>query len=90
MEGRVVDGVTTTLHAPTNEELREKALASEENGVTPQMVYRRMNFPDGVPPEYAWTKSARSDEVREDSRRGVLSALRGGRAGRVRDSADDV
>ncbi len=55
VEGRVVDGVTTTLYVPTNDELREQAAASQENGVMPQMVYRRMNFPNGVPPEYAWT-----------------------------------
>ncbi len=55
VEARVTEGVTTTVYVPTNEEMREKARASEENGVTPQMVYRRMNFPDSVPPEYAWT-----------------------------------
>jgi hypothetical protein len=54
VEVRVTDGVTTTEYVPTNAELRKMGAESE---AVPQMVYRRMNFPDGVPVEYAWTNS---------------------------------
>ena len=53
MEIRVTDGVTTTEYIPTNAELRKMGA---ESAAVPQMVYRRMNFPDGVPvEEYGWT-----------------------------------
>ena len=51
---RVTDSVTTTEYVPTNAELRKMG---EESEAVPQMVYRRMNFPDGVPVEYKWTNS---------------------------------
>ena len=54
MEIRVTDGVTSTEYVPTNAELRKMG---EESEAVPQMVYRRMNFPDGVPVEYKWTNS---------------------------------
>jgi hypothetical protein len=52
MEITVTDGITKTEYVPTSEELLEEL---EKEGRVPQMIYRRMNFPDGVPPEYAWT-----------------------------------
>ncbi len=52
VEVRVTEGVTTTEYVPGNAELLKQG---EESEAVPQMVYRRLNFPDGVPPEYAWT-----------------------------------
>jgi hypothetical protein len=58
LEIRVTEGVTTTEFIPGNDELLEEiAKAVEQGDDEPEMVYRRMNFPDGVPPEYAWTNS---------------------------------
>lgn len=52
VEVRVTDGVTTTQYVPSNAELLKQG---EESENVPCMVYRRLNFPDGVPPEYGWT-----------------------------------
>jgi predicted O-linked N-acetylglucosamine transferase (SPINDLY family) len=58
LEIRVTEGVTTTEFIPSNEELLEEIAKAVEGGEEePEMVYRRMNFPEGVPPEYAWTNS---------------------------------
>ncbi len=58
LEIRVTDGVTTTEFIPSNEELLEEIAKAVDGGdAEPEMVYRRMNFPDGVPAEYAWTNS---------------------------------
>ena len=49
-----VDGsgrVTTTLY-PSNEKLIERGQAMWP---PPEYVYRRINFPNGIPPEYDWT-----------------------------------
>ncbi len=51
VEIRVTNGLTTTEYYPSNEELIEEW---EDNEIEPEMVYRRLNFPDGVPPEYRW------------------------------------
>ncbi len=37
---------------PGNDQLRKKL---ETMDPEPELVYRRMNFPEGVPPEYEWT-----------------------------------
>jgi len=52
VEVTITDGVTKTAYVPTNEELLEDL---EKQQIEPKMVYRRLNFPDGLPPEYAWT-----------------------------------
>ncbi len=52
VEVRIVDGVTVTYYIPSNEALIEE-LAKKE--LKPKTVDRRLNFPDGLPPEYAWT-----------------------------------
>jgi hypothetical protein len=54
LEITVTDGITTTEYIPTNEELLEEL---KKEGIVPKLVYRRMNFPNGIPPEYAWTNS---------------------------------
>ena len=58
LEVRVTDGVTTTEFIPSNEELLQEIAKKMDQGEDePAMVYRRMNFPDGVPPEYGWTNA---------------------------------
>jgi len=52
VEVTITDGITRTDYVPTNEELLEEL---EKQQIEPKMVYRRLNFPDGLPPEYAWT-----------------------------------
>jgi len=62
LEVTITDGLTTTTYIPTNEELVEEIEKAVEDGeAEPKMVYRRMNFPDGVPPEYAWTNLHRPE-----------------------------
>jgi hypothetical protein len=62
LEVTITDGLTTTTYIPTNEELLEEIEKAVDNGeAEPQMVYRRMNFPDGIPPEYAWTNEHRPE-----------------------------
>ena len=46
------DGLTRTVLYPSNEDLLKEAGKSD---ATPQLVYRRLNFPSGVPDEYLWT-----------------------------------
>ena len=48
----MIDGKTVTTLYPSNEELLEE---KERMSVPPTLVYRRLNFVDGVPPEYLWT-----------------------------------
>jgi hypothetical protein len=57
-EIEVVDGVTRTTAYPANEEV-EKMIAKkeEETGRPVELVYRRLNFINGIPDEYAWTTS---------------------------------
>ncbi len=56
LEVRITEGVTTTAYVPENAELLDEIKEAMEKGeAEPEMVYRRMNFPDGVPSEYAWT-----------------------------------
>jgi len=51
VEVRVRDGQTVTMLYPANDVLRERAQKMD----SPEMVYRRLNFADGVPVEYYWT-----------------------------------
>ena len=55
-EIEVVDGVTKTTAYPANEEVEKKIAKKEEaTGRPVELVYRRLNFINGVPPEYDWT-----------------------------------
>jgi hypothetical protein len=53
---------------PPNEELKKKAEAMEDE---PELVYRRIHFPQGVPPEYAWVAAPADTERRERGGMGV-------------------
>lgn len=52
VEVRVRNGKTVTRLYPSNDVLRERA---EKMDPPPDMVYRRLDFADGVPIEYYWT-----------------------------------
>jgi hypothetical protein len=52
VEIEVIDGKTITTLYPSNEELLDE---KARMAVPPTLVYRRLNFVDGVPPEYLWT-----------------------------------
>lgn len=57
VEITVEDGKTVTKLYPSNEELIKKG---QKMWPAPDMVYRRLNFANGVPAEYEWTTN---DEV---------------------------
>ena len=61
VEVRVVDGKTVTTLYPSNKKLIEEGKAMLP---PPEYVYRRINFPDGIPAEYEWA-GVMSDEHRE-------------------------
>lgn len=52
IEVRRVDGKTVTTFYPPNHELEESRLKMNPK---PSLIYRRVNFVHGVPPEYHWT-----------------------------------
>src|SRR5579871_182910 len=52
VEVRVRDGKTTTTLYPSNDEL---IVRGQKMLPPPEYVYRRINFPDGIPSEYEWT-----------------------------------
>jgi hypothetical protein len=52
VEIRIKDGKTTTELFPPNEELIQLGRTVDPR---PELVYRRLHFPDGVPSEYYWT-----------------------------------
>jgi hypothetical protein len=57
-EIEVIDGVTKTTAYPANEEVEKRiAKKEEETGRPVELVYRRLNFINGIPDEYAWTTS---------------------------------
>ncbi|HSU29761.1 MAG TPA: hypothetical protein VLJ11_00885, partial [Bryobacteraceae bacterium] len=63
LEVSITEGVTRTEYFPPNVELLDEIREALEKGEPePQMVYRRMNFPDGVPPEYGWTNLHRKEQ----------------------------
>lgn len=51
IEVRLRDSKTVTMLYPSNENLLERGKAMWP---PPDLVYRRFNFPDGVPEEYRW------------------------------------
>ncbi len=51
VEVRIVDGKTVTQLYPANEKVMERGKGMLP---PPEFVYRRLNFPDGIPPEYNW------------------------------------
>ncbi len=61
VEVRIEDGRTVTTLYPSNEGLIQRG---QRMLPPPELVYRRLNFPDGIPPEYWWTCS-RTPERRE-------------------------
>lgn len=52
VEITIEDGKTNTKLVPTNDELIERG---KRMYPPPDLVYRRLNFVHGVPPEYYWT-----------------------------------
>ena len=59
-EIEVENGQTVTKAYPSNEKLIEEGKAMLPS---PDLVYRRLNFPDCVPPEYYW--ATRNPEARQ-------------------------
>jgi hypothetical protein len=59
-------GQTTTKLYPSNEKLIEEGKAMLP---PPDLVYRRLNFPAGVPPEYHWV--TQNPEARERGGTGI-------------------
>jgi hypothetical protein len=60
VEVRIEEGKAVTRLYPSNEELMKRGQAMLP---PPELVYRRLSFPDGVPEEYAWTTD--EDATRE-------------------------
>lgn len=52
MEVRIRNAKTVTELTPRNDEMAERGMKMEP---LPELVYRRLNFPEGVPTEYDWT-----------------------------------
>ncbi|MGC2656767.1 MAG: hypothetical protein WA324_02245 [Bryobacteraceae bacterium] len=53
VEIRNVKNQVVAEFTPTNDEL---AIEIEQKKVRPTLLYRRLNFPDGVPSKYQWTR----------------------------------
>jgi hypothetical protein len=68
VEIRIEDGITTTTLFPSNQDLLERG---KEMDPPPDLVYRRLHFPDGVPSEYYW--AVEDEELRK---RGVFGTQR--------------
>jgi hypothetical protein len=51
VEVRIEEGRTVTTLYPSNQTLLDRGKAMWP---APELVYRRFNFPDGVPDEYSW------------------------------------
>ena len=51
VEVRIVDGKAVTKLYPSNKDLIARG---QKMLPPPEYVYRRLNFPDGIPDEYAW------------------------------------
>jgi hypothetical protein len=60
VEVSTINGATITELFPSNRELLEKL---SKMTPTPDLIYRRIFFRNGVPPEYAWVKP--TDQQRE-------------------------
>lgn len=52
VEVTVQDGLTVTQLTPSNRKLIERGQTMDP---PPELIYRRLNFPHGVPGEYEWT-----------------------------------
>jgi hypothetical protein len=59
-------GETTTTRYPSDKELLER---KQKMSTTPDLVYRRLYFMNGVPPEYYWTTS--DEKIRESGGMGI-------------------
>jgi hypothetical protein len=59
IEVQVVNGVTVTTFYPPNREFEKERL---EMDPAPSLIYRRINFVNGVPAEYRWTRPTPSVE----------------------------
>lgn len=66
VEVEIENGKTVTTLFPSNEKLIQ---AGQAMLPPPELVYRRMNFRDGVPPEYHWTTS--DEQTRERGGHGI-------------------
>ncbi|HEX4809799.1 MAG TPA: hypothetical protein VH325_12760 [Bryobacteraceae bacterium] len=53
VEVRKIDNSPVTQFYPSNEEMEQRIKTAQP---TPQLVYRRLFFPDGVPIQYQWTR----------------------------------
>ncbi|MGC2656564.1 MAG: hypothetical protein WA324_01210 [Bryobacteraceae bacterium] len=53
VETRNVKNPIVAEFTPTNDEL---AIEIEQKKVMPTLLYRRLNFPDGVPSKHQWTR----------------------------------
>ena len=62
VEVTIQNGVTVTKQVPSNYHMIRKG---QKMWPPPEYVYRRINFPNGVPDEYAWTCTL-NPEVREN------------------------
>lgn len=60
VEVQIEDGKTVTRLYPSNEDLIKKGQAMEQ---VPDLVYRRLNFPQGIPAEYRWTANPDAQQV---------------------------
>ena len=67
IEVRIVEGSAVTKLYPSNEKLIEQGSAMLP---PPEFVYRRLNFPDGIPPPYDWCGAPR-DTPREHGGCGI-------------------
>lgn len=61
IEVRLVDDKFVSTFYPSNEELEKERLDMDPE---PTMVYRRLNFVDGVPPIYKWCLPSAETKVR--------------------------
>jgi len=52
VEVRIIDGKTVTQLYPSNDKVIQNG---QKMWPPPEFVYRRLNFPDGIPEEYLWT-----------------------------------
>jgi hypothetical protein len=71
VEIRMEAGAVTTTLYPSNEALIEEG---KKMDVPPEMVYRRLNFPDGVPDVYDWVlpeESASAANLKEHGGCGI-------------------
>lgn len=58
VEVEIRDSKAVTKLYPSNEELIKEGQAMEQ---APELVYRRLNFPQGIPEEYAWVSGPNAE-----------------------------